>query len=87
MVLSTRWIGSVYAAPLNLQRVHSIGNFFGSLFRCVRLLVWRGAKGVGRETLRIGGKILTDIAENKSPEVSPKDIVSKHMTFGAKSNR
>ena len=30
--------------------------------------------------LRSGGKILTDIAENRSPEVSPKDIVSKHVT-------
>ena len=33
---------------------------------------------MGRETLRTRGKILTDIAENKSPELSPKDIVSKH---------
>ena len=30
--------------------------------------------------MRTGGKILTDIAENKSPELSPKDIVSKHVT-------
>jgi len=42
--------------------------------------MWRGSKAVGRETLRTGGKILTDIAENKSPELSPKDIVSKHVT-------
>jgi hypothetical protein len=35
---------------------------------------------VGRETLRTGGKILTDNAENKSPELSPKDIVSEHVT-------
>ena len=26
------------------------------------------------------GKILTDMAENKSPEVSPNDIVSKSVT-------
>jgi hypothetical protein len=31
-------------------------------------------------TLRTGGKILTDIAENRSPELSPKVIVSKHVT-------
>jgi hypothetical protein len=31
------------------------------------------AKAVGRETLRTGGKILTDIAENKSPEVNRKE--------------
>ena len=30
--------------------------------------------------LLTGGKILTDIAENKSPQLSPKDIVSKHVT-------
>jgi hypothetical protein len=41
--------------------------------------LWRGAKVVGRETLRTGGKILTDIALNKSLELSPKDIVSKHV--------
>jgi len=41
--------------------------------------VTRG-KAVDRETLGTGGKILTDIAENKSPELSPKDIVSTHVT-------
>jgi len=35
---------------------------------------------VGRETLRIRRKNLTDIVQNKSQDVSPKDIVSKHMT-------
>jgi len=54
--------------------------FFGSLFRWVRLILWRGTKAVGRETLRTGGKIVTDIAENRTPELSPKDIVSKHVT-------
>jgi len=34
---------------------------------------------VGRETLRTGVKILTDIAEKRSPKLSPKDIVSKHV--------
>ena len=35
---------------------------------------------MSRETLRTGGKILSDIAENRSPELRPKDIVSKHVT-------
>ena len=35
---------------------------------------------MGRETLRTGAKILRVIAENKSPELSHKDIVSKHVT-------
>ena len=34
---------------------------------------------MGRETLRTGGKILTDIAGNWSPDLCPKDIVSKHV--------
>ena len=49
------------------------------MFRWFRPTLWRGAKAVGRETLRTGGKILTDIAANRSPELSPKDIVSKHV--------
>jgi len=69
-------IGPVYAAPLYLQTGHGIGIFFVSLFRWVRPILWRGAKAVGRESLRTGGKILTDNAENSSPELSPKDIVS-----------
>ena len=73
-------IVSVYAAPLCLRRGHGIGNFCGSLFRWVQPLLWLGYKAVGRETLRTGGKILTDIAENKSPEVRPRGIVSKHVT-------
>jgi hypothetical protein len=35
---------------------------------------------VVRETLRTAGKILTDIVENKSPELSAGDIVPKHVT-------
>ena len=34
---------------------------------------------MGRETLRRGGKILTDIEENMSHDVSRMDIVSKHL--------
>jgi len=34
--------------------------------------------------LRTRGIILTDIAENKSPEVSPNYIVSKHVTESVK---
>jgi len=73
-------IGPAYASPLYLQRGHGIGNFFGSMFRWVRPILWRGDKAVCRETLRTGGKILTHIAENSSPELSLKDIVSKHLT-------
>ena len=37
-------------------------------------------KAVGRETFRTVGSILTDIAENKSPEVCLNYIVSEHLT-------
>ena len=46
------------------------------------------AKAVGRETLRTGGKTVTQIAEKKSPEVFPKYIAFKHVTESvAKSDR
>ena len=73
-------IGPIYSTPPFLQ--HGIGNVFDSLFRWIRLILWSGAKAVGRETLRTGGKILTDIAE-KSPEVRPRDIVSMHVNESA----
>jgi len=39
---------------------------------------------VGRETLRTGGKILTDIAERSSTDTTAAgDIVSKHVTDSA----
>jgi hypothetical protein len=40
------------------------------------------AKAVGRET-RAGGKILADMAENKSPDVNSGDILSRHVTESA----
>jgi ribosomal 50S subunit-recycling heat shock protein len=46
----------------------------------VRPYPWRGAKAVGKEALLAGGKILTDIADKISPDVSTGDIVSIHMT-------
>ena len=64
-------IGPIYSAPLYLQRRHGIGSFFGTVFRFVRPLLWT----VGRK----GGKIIADIAKNKSPDVSVEDIVSKHV--------
>ena len=65
-------IGPIYSAPLYLQRGHGIGSFFGTLFRFVRPLLW----SVGGRT---GGKIITDISKNTSPEVSVEDIISKHV--------
>ena len=43
----------------------------------VRPIFFIGAKTVGRETLRTGGKILSDMADN-SAGTPARDIVSKH---------
>ena len=61
--------------------------FFGSLFRWVKPVLWKRAKAFGRETLRTGGEIFSDIAENRSAEVSGGDIVSRHVTESTKFNQ
>lgn len=85
---SRNGVGPIYSSPLFLQRGNGLGSFLGGLFRFVKPILWSGAKDVGRETLRAlgretlrtGGKILTDIAENKSPDVRARDIVSRNVT-------
>ena len=51
-------IGSVYSVPPIYQRGYGIGSFLGGLWRMVRPILWSGAKTVGRETLRKGGRSL-----------------------------
>ena len=43
----------------------------------VKPILWSSAKTVGRETLRTGGNILTDMAD-KSAGTPAGDIVAKH---------
>jgi hypothetical protein len=53
---------------------------FWQLFRWVRPIVRSGVKVLGRETLRTGGNILSDIAENKpTASLVARDIVSKRL--------
>ena len=76
-------IGPIYSIPPYLQRGHGIGNVFGSLFRWIKPILWSGAKALGRESLRTGGKNLSHIAENRSSSSTPssnRDIVSRHLT-------
>ena len=75
-------IGPIYSTPPHLQRGHGIGNVFGSLFRWIKPILWSGAKALGRESLRTGGKILSDIAENRSSITpsSDRDIISRNLT-------
>jgi len=74
-------IGPIYSIPPRIQRGHGIGNVFGSLFRWIRPILWSGAKALGRESLRTGGKILSDIAANQSSSTpsSNRDIVARHL--------
>jgi len=52
----------------------------------VRPLLWSGAKVVGCETFCTGGKILTDISKNTSPNVRAEDIISKHVGDAVSTN-
>ena len=51
------YVGSAY------QRGHGIGKFLGGLFRKAIPLLSRGSKALGREALRTGLNVLTDVAQ------------------------
>jgi len=68
-------VGPVYSFPHFIQRGHGIGDVLGSIFRSVRSVApypfsgfrtagKEAAKFLGREALRTGGKILSEIADN-----------------------
>ena len=73
-------IGPIYSVPHFVERGHGIGSFLSGLFRLVRPVLWSVVKAVGRETLRTGGKILSDLADNNSSEVKPCHIIAKHVS-------
>jgi hypothetical protein len=73
-------IGPIYHITPFVQRGHGIGSFLSGVWRSIRPLLWSSAKSIGKETLRTGGKILTDIVENQSPDVSTHDIITKNLS-------
>ena len=75
---NTNGIGPIYEAPPVLQRGYGIGSFLTGLWRTVRPILWSGAKTLGRETLRTGGDILSDMARSTGGE-SPSEIVSRRV--------
>ena len=75
--ISRAGIRPIYSMPPIYQRGYGIGIFLGGLWRMVRHILWSGAKTVGRETLRTGGKILSDMSDN-SDGTPAGDIFSKH---------
>ena len=65
--------------------MHGLGDILGGLIRTIKPFFFsdlrttgkEAAKGLGREALRTGGRILSDIADN--PQTEYKDIISKHV--------
>jgi hypothetical protein len=78
-------IGPIYSISPFVQRGHGIGDILGGFFRTLKPLFFTGIKtagkeaaiAIGREALRTGSGILTDIADN--PQVEYRDIISKHV--------
>ena len=70
-------IGPIYSVQPFVQRGHGIGSCLRGLWRTVRPVLWSNAKYLGREALRTGGKIMTDIADNPS---QTGDILAKHVS-------
>jgi hypothetical protein len=68
-------IGYIYSIPAFVQRGHGIGSVLENLFRTLRpffsvakCMGKETLSALGREALRTGGKIPTDIAENPLAE-------------------
>jgi len=70
-----RGIGPVYSVSPFVQRGQGIGSFLRGLWRSVRPVLCSCAKSLGREALRTGGNIMTEIAANRG---QTGDILSKH---------
>ena len=76
--------GPVYRASFRVQRVNGIGSFFRGPFRFVKPLLHSGAKAVGKEALKTGSNIITDML-NKEPE-QPVRVIFKNLFIEAKDN-
>ena len=46
-------------------------------------MLWSGVKAVGCETLRTGGRILSDLADNTAGDVKPRHIIAKNVSDSA----
>jgi len=77
-------VGPVYRASFRVQRGNGIGSFFRGLYRFVKPLLYSGAKAVGKEALKTGSNIITDLF-NKEPKQPVGDIF-KNRFIEAKDN-
>jgi len=73
-----------YRASISVQMGNVIWSFFSGLFRFVKPLLYSGAKPVGKEALKTGSNIITDIL-NKEPE-QPVGNIFKNRFSEAKGN-
>jgi len=53
-------IGPIYSVPHFIHRGHGIGSVLTGFWRWIKPILWSGAKSLGRESMRTGGKILAD---------------------------
>ena len=73
-------IGPVYSVPHFVQRGHGIGSVLKGFWRWIKPILWSGAKTVGRESVRAGGRIVAYLAQNTISDVTSRDIVAKHLS-------
>ncbi len=80
---SNSGMGPLYSVPPLGERGHGMCSFLSDLFRLIRPVLWRGFKAVEREAMRTGGKILSNLADNRSGDVKPRQIISKLFSDSA----
>ena len=81
-------VGPIYYNPPFVQKGHGIGSFLGGVFRFLKPILWTSAKAVGRETMRnigkeamrTGSRMLSDIADNTSSDITARDIMTRHLS-------
>ena len=69
-------IGPIYSIPQFVQRGHGIGNVLTGFWSWIKPILWSGAKTLGRESVRTGGNILSDLAQNTNSNVTPREMIS-----------
>ena len=74
-------IGPVFRATFRVQIGNGIGSFFRSHFRFLKSLLYSGAKAVGKEALKTGSNIITDIL-NEDPEQLMSSIFKNRFNEG-----
>ena len=70
----------IYSVPPFIQRGHRIGSVLTGFWRRINSIIWSGAKTLGRKSVRTGRKILADSAQDTNSDITPRDIVSKHLS-------